>query len=160
MRKIFNPYGRIEGYNCFGCSSKNEYGLQMQFRDEGEDVVSEWSPQMRFQGYKNVLHGGIQATLIDEIASWCVQIRMKTAGVTSNLNVRYRKPVYTSEKRIILRSRIEQQRKNLVDVKVELYNETHELCAEALVTYFTFAREVAERNFYYPDYESFFEDQS
>lgn len=160
MRRINNPYGRIEGYNCFGCSSNNEHGLQMQFSEEGKDIVSEWFPQQRFQGYKNVLHGGIQATLIDEIASWCVQIRKKTAGVTSNLNVRYRKPVYTSESKITLRSRIEQERKNLVDVKVELYNEINELCAEALVTYFTFPREVAERNFHYPDYESFFEDQS
>lgn len=160
IRKIKNPYGRIEGYYCFGCSSNNEHGLQMQFSEEGEDIVSQWSPSKRFQGYKNVLHGGIQATLMDEIASWCVQIRMKTAGVTSNLNIRYRKPVYTSEKNITLRSRIDQHRRNLVDVKVELYNETGELCAEAVATYFTFPRDVAERNFYYPDYESFFEDQS
>lgn len=159
MRKINNPYGQMEGYNCFGCSPNNVHGLQMQFYEDGEDIVSEWSPRSRFQGYKDILHGGIQATLMDEIASWCVQIRSKTAGVTSNLDIRYRKPVYTTDEIIRLRSRVVDVRRNLIDIKVELYNSRDDLCAEAVATYFTFKREVAERIFRYPDYESFFEDQ-
>lgn len=160
MRKIINPYGELRGYQCFGCSPNNVHGLQMQFFEDGEDIVSIWSPRSRFQGYKDILHGGIQATLMDEIASWCVQIRMKTVGVTSNLEIRYRKPVYTTDDKITLRSRILEVRRNLVDIQVELYNGRDELCAEGMATYFTFKREVAERNFHFPDYKRFFEDQN
>ncbi len=77
MKKIRNPYVDLKGYNCFGCSPNNIQGLHMHFEEHGEKIISEWTPKMQFQGYKNVLHGGIQATLMDEIASWCVQIKQK-----------------------------------------------------------------------------------
>ncbi len=90
---IRNPYTTQEGHNCFACSPNNHLGLKMQFFEEREYVISEWQPSDQFAGYKNVLHGGIQATVLDEIASWCVQIKLKTAGVTANMNLRYKKPV-------------------------------------------------------------------
>ena len=71
MKKIVNPYakaGRAE-YQCFGCSPQNAKGLQMKFQLDGEEVVSVWNPQKWAEGYMNVLHGGIQATLLDEVAA-------------------------------------------------------------------------------------------
>ena len=91
-RKIINPFAGRSGYNCFGCSPDNKLGLQLSFLNEGEYIVARWLPQPQFQGYHNLLHGGIQATLLDEIASWYVYARLHTAGVTSRLAVRYRKP--------------------------------------------------------------------
>ena len=67
MKKIVNPYakaGRAE-YQCFGCSPQNAKGLQMKFQLDGEEVVSVWNPQKWAEGYMNVLHGGIQATLLE-----------------------------------------------------------------------------------------------
>jgi len=55
----------------------------MQFFDEGDSVISTWEPTGNFQGWHNVLHGGIQATLMDEIASWVVFTKLGTTGVTS-----------------------------------------------------------------------------
>jgi acyl-coenzyme A thioesterase PaaI-like protein len=48
----------------------------MTFFDDGEGIVSNWGPKEGYQGYDKVLHGGIQATLIDEIASWVVYVRL------------------------------------------------------------------------------------
>lgn len=158
MRKIRNPYSEIEGYNCFGCSPNNEQGLQMEFKEEGEYIVSNWKPRQHFQGYHNVLHGGIQATLMDEIASWCVQVKQKTAGVTSNMDIRYKKPVYTDKGEIIIKASIKEQRRNLTDVKVELYNHNNKLCSTALITYFTFPEKVARERFYYSDFDSFYQE--
>ena len=105
--KIINPYTKLPGYNCFGCSPDNTVGLQLQFFEEDEYLVSEWMPKQHLSGYKNVLHGGIQATLLDEIASWAVQIKLRTAGVTANLNLRYKKPVLVDEGQITLRAKID-----------------------------------------------------
>ena len=80
MRKIINTYNNLEGYNCFGCSSNNEQGLQMEFYEDGEFVVSYWEPKQHFAGYGNILHGGIQSLILDEIASWVVYVKVKTAG--------------------------------------------------------------------------------
>ena len=87
---MFNAYSELEGYNCFGCSPTNPCGLKCRFVDEGEYVTCHWMPDENFQGFFHILHGGIQATLMDEIASWVIFSRMKTAGVTANMNIKYR----------------------------------------------------------------------
>jgi len=157
MRKIINPYAKIEGYNCFGCSPDNENGLQMQFVEDGDFLICDWEPRGFLQGYHNVLHGGIQATLMDEIASWFVQIKLKTAGVTSTMNIRYRKTVPSNQGKIHLRAKLKATRRNLVDVEVELFNTNGELGAEGVITYYTFPPEVAKEKMYFPEHKEFFE---
>lgn len=156
-RKIVNPYDRIEEHNCFACSKHNLSGLKMSFYEEDGFVFSEWKPQPEFQGYHNVLHGGIQATLMDEISSWCVQIKLKTAGVTSRLEIKYKRPVYCNKGKIKLKAKIVETVKNIAKVHVWLYDSEENLCSESVAKFIIFPREVAEKSFYYPDYESFFE---
>ena len=72
MKKISNGYVSLKDYNCFGCSPNNGNGLRLHFYSEGDFVISKWTPTHDFEGYHNVLHGGIQATLLDEIANWSV----------------------------------------------------------------------------------------
>ena len=157
MKKILNPYTKYEGYNCFGCSPKNDNGLKMEFFEEGEYIICNWKPITFLQGYKNVLHGGIQATLMDEIGSWFIQIKLKTAGVTSNMNVRYLDTVSVVNGDIKLRASLIKKRRNLIDVFVELFNSEGTLCAKGEITYFTFSPEVAKEKMFYPDYDEFFE---
>jgi Conserved hypothetical protein len=155
MKKILNPYPKYPGYIFYACSPNNEYGLRMGFFEDGDDIICEWKPINYMQGYHNMLHGGIQATLIDEIASWYVQIKFKTAGVTSSMNVKYIKPVSMLNDKITLKASLKKKRRNLIDMEVELRNANDELCAKGEVTYFTFSQEVARRDFSYPDYIEF-----
>ncbi len=129
----------------------------MSFYEEDGFVVSEWLPKPEFQGYHNVLHGGIQATLMDEISSWCVQLKLKTAGVTSRLEAKYKRPVYCDKGKIKLKAKIKEVNKNIATVHVQLFNAEEKLCSESIAKFIVFPREIAENKFYYPDYESFFE---
>jgi uncharacterized protein (TIGR00369 family) len=156
MQKLKNPYTQMEGYNCFGCSPNNITGLRMEFYDEGEYICCVWKPQKAFQGYKNVLHGGIQVTLMDEIASWVVQAKLGTAGVTSKLQTQFFKPVFMDEENIILKAKVHEVRRNIVVVEAGLHNSKNELCSQSLVSYFTFNTEVAKEKFFYPGKESFY----
>jgi len=159
MRKIRNPFAGREGYNCFGCSPDNALGLQLHFTEEGDEILSQWTPAEHFHGYQNVLHGGIQATLMDEIASWVVYVKVQRSGVTSTMNVRYLQPVYVDKGTISLRARIKAMRRNLADIEVKLYQgEENKLCAESMITYFTYSLERSKESFFYPDHEDFFED--
>lgn len=155
MTKIKNPYVGMDGYQCFGCSPDNENGLQMQFKEEGEYIVCDWEPRGFLQGYVNVLHGGIQATLMDEIASWLVQVKLGTAGVTSKLTIRYLKPVPVNEGNIRIRAKLMETKRNLVHIKAELFCHDGNLCAEAEVTYFTFDEKVARERLHYPGVQAF-----
>ena len=71
MRAIINPWvGNTNGYNCFGCCPDNPRGVHMRFYWDGEQVVSVWRANPNFVSWIDTLHGGIQATLLDEICGW------------------------------------------------------------------------------------------
>ena len=61
MKKIINPWKGMDGYYCFGCAPNNEAGVKMEFYEDGDDIVSIWHPEAKYQGWVNTLHGGIQA---------------------------------------------------------------------------------------------------
>jgi acyl-coenzyme A thioesterase PaaI-like protein len=79
-------------------------------------------------------------------------------GITSNLNVRYLRPVLLGKGNIVIKASLLKKRRNLVDIIVEIIDSENIVCAEATVTYFTFPTEVAKKNFNYPDYNEFFEN--
>lgn len=143
MRKIKNPWIDKEGYDCYGCCHDNPIGLHMDFYEDGDDIVCFWNPQQHFQGWIDTLHGGIQSTLIDEIASWVVFRKMSTTGVTSNLEVKFKKPVMTTENQITLRAHIVELRRNIATIEVQLYNSKNELATIGKAVYFTFSQEKA-----------------
>ena len=158
--KIRNPFSRLEGYNCFGCSPDNPLGLHLEFTEENDEIVSHWIPGTNFQGYFNILHGGIQATLIDEIASWTVYVKVKTAGFTSKADIRYLKPVRMDQGPITLRSKVKQMRRNLADIEILLFDRNTTLCTRGLLTFFTYPLEQSKQSMYYPDHGLFYENQN
>ena len=157
MKKLRNPFTNLDGYNCFGCSPHNTLGLHLTFTEEGDEIVSRWVPDMNYQGYFNILHGGIQATLMDEIASWTVYVKVKTAGFTSKAEIKYLKTVGMDQGPITLRSKVKQMRRNLADIEVLLFDKNNTLCAEGLLTFFTFPLEKSKQSMYYPDHTEFYE---
>lgn len=157
MRKIINPYAELDGFECFGCSPKNDVGFHLQFFEEGDYVTAKWEPKQYLQGYKDVLHGGIQTTLLDEIASWVVYVKAETAGVTSDLNIRFIKPVFTIDTEITIRAKIIKREKRVVTILGELFNSKNVLCAEAHINYVVYDPEFAKKKLHYPGIEAFFE---
>ncbi|MDR1221928.1 MAG: PaaI family thioesterase [Tannerella sp.] len=157
MKKIKNPYCNMEGYNCFGCAPHNNHGLHLEFFLDGDNtIVAYWNPETYYQGYFNVLHGGIQAALLDEAAGWVVSIILRTAGVTSRMEVRYRKPVMVTDKTLTIKAKLLENEKRLAAIKAELVNEKGELCAEANVQYFIFPQQTAMEKYHYPGIDAFF----
>lgn len=159
MKQLSNPFASLEGYNCFGCSPDNPLGLRMKFFEDGEEIVSVWDPENRYQGYNDVLHGGIQATLMDEIASWVVYVKLQTAGFTSRADVRYRKPVFVNRGVLTLRAHCKSMRRNLADIEVKLFDHDNVLCSEGNFTYFTYPVEKAREHMYYPGPSSFYKSE-
>jgi uncharacterized protein (TIGR00369 family) len=53
---------------CFVCGRDNPVGLYMRFEDNGRDeVVSEYTVPERYQGYPGIVHGGVLASMLDEV---------------------------------------------------------------------------------------------
>lgn len=157
-RKIFNPYLRSgrKDYNCFGCSPNNDKGLQLKFELDGDEVVAVWNPQRWAEGFRNILHGGIQAALLDELCSWVVQTICKTVGVTTSMEISYRRAVLISDGEIILRARLTEQNSRMAFVEGKLLTKDGTVCATAKCKFFIFPVEKAMAEYDYPGGEAFF----
>ena len=160
MRKIKNPFITTKDYCCFGCSPDNSNGLRMDFYEDGDEIFCEWIPTQHLQGYPNVLHGGIQSALMDEIAYWAVLIKLKTAAVTSKMEVKLKKSVYMNKGNIFLRAKIvDVMRDKIAHVSVTLSDSENNICATGNIYYYLFSLEESIKNYNYPeDYSCFFDN--
>ncbi len=94
---------------CFGCGAENELGLQLAFRRIAEHTVEcEYVAPVHYRGAPTVLHGGIQATILDEVMGKAVHLafhdRPEMRIVTADFSLRYRRPAPLGE---TLRARAE-----------------------------------------------------
>ncbi|MYH08176.1 MAG: PaaI family thioesterase [Rhodothermaceae bacterium] len=85
--------------NCFVCGRNNPRGLYMTFYDNGDDVVeSHYTIPELFRGYPGIVHGGVQASILDEIAGRISLVEdMRAFMMSVRLDVKYRHPVPTEE---------------------------------------------------------------
>jgi len=143
MKKLINPYLNKEGYNCFGCSPGNRIGLHLQFWEDGDDVLTVWTPADDYAGWVDTLHGGIIATLMDEVANWVISRKLQAAGVTSHLEVKFRRPVSTLEPQITVRGHLAGHVRNYHTVELTLHDSQGRLCDEGRAVYCIFGEEHA-----------------
>ena len=151
MKKIKNPWLPLtgKGYNCFACAPCNPYGLKMEFYEDGDDVVCVWNPGDNYQGWLKTLHGGIQATLMDELGGWIVNRKLQTAGMTTQLTMKYRHPVPTGDDvRIEIRAHIREMKRNFAFIDAELTCDG-QVCSMCEMTYYCFSKEKAASDFFF-----------
>ena len=141
----------MSGYNCIGCSPDNPFGLHLHFYEDGDDIVSKWKPSGNYQGWLNTLHGGIQALLLDEVCGWVITRKLQTAGVTSKMETRYKRPVSTLDTELTVRAHIREQRRNIVVIDATLADCTGTICTEATCTYYAFSKEKAQSDMHFTE---------
>lgn len=160
MKKIRNPWkeepDNRHDYNCFGCSPFNEIGLQLEFCEDGDELIAKWQPRKSLEGWMGVLHGGIQATLLDELGGWIVMIKLKTAGVTSEMNVTYLKPVKVSKGQLTVKGRLRSFEGRIAKITCSLFDSEGTECVKADLDYFCFPEKVAKARYHYPGIEAFY----
>ena len=99
MREETGDAREDEELGCFGCSPDNRHGLRLVFRTLADGSVEcTFAPPGRFVGAPGVLHGGVQATLLDEAMGHAIHAGdggPELDVVTLDLRVRYRRPAPT-----------------------------------------------------------------
>jgi uncharacterized protein (TIGR00369 family) len=99
-----------DDHHCFVCGEKNPAGLHLTFRLQEGKVFSEFIPQKIHQGYKDIVHGGLISTILDE-AMVKVALMQRMPVVTAEMTVRFRNPLRTGEKVIVEAAIITMNRK-------------------------------------------------
>ena len=118
---------------CFVCGDKNEIGLQVKFFADETHAIGEYTAQEQFQGYHGILHGGITASLLDEIMIKAVYA-LDVVAVTAEMTVRYKKPVKTGD-RLTLTGKVLAKRGRFFSTSGEARRADGELVATATGKY-------------------------
>lgn len=83
---------------CFLCGRQNDIGLKMTWYHDDDQIRTTVTVPEHFNGYPEVVHGGIVAAILDETAGRAVLINgnHETLMVTLKLEVTYRRPTPTN----------------------------------------------------------------
>lgn len=116
---------------CFGCGARNLNGLQLHFHRTGDEIWAEHTPDVRFQGFPGVLHGGVIATMLDETLSRAAVFAGQWM-MTARLEIRYRRAAPVGRP-LRVTARPIQVRKRMVSARgeVRLADEPDIVLAEA-----------------------------
>lgn len=144
IKRIINPWIGTENYNCIGCSPDNPFGLHLDFYEEGDDIVTKWKPSQNYSGYVSVLHGGIQALILDELCGWVISRKLQLVGVTSKLEVQYKHSVSTLDPELTARAHIVEKRRNILTLEATLSDSAGKICTTARCLFFVFSKEKSE----------------
>ncbi len=82
---------------CFVCGEKNPSGLHLRFVLHEGKVFTEFIPLKIHQGYKDIIHGGLISTILDE-AMVKAALMQGIPAVTAEITVRFRNPLFAGEK--------------------------------------------------------------
>jgi acyl-coenzyme A thioesterase PaaI-like protein len=114
---------------CLCCGEKNPLGFKMKFRYEGEKLLSEVIIPKEYQGFANIVHGGVLGTLLDELMVNLYWLKGEKA-VTAEYQIRLKAPCPVNQKVLLSAWRVEAKR-NILLTEAEARLEGGMLVAEA-----------------------------
>jgi acyl-coenzyme A thioesterase PaaI-like protein len=123
------PRFEIAPHHCFACGTLNANGIGLVLHIERGRSWVELALEPRFQGWDGIVHGGILATILDEVMAWAL-VGEDSWGLTARLDVDFKKPVRVDQ-RIRAEGWITRSRRRLVDTDARL---TDALTGDVLAT--------------------------
>jgi len=85
---LFGP-----GNRCFACGPQHASGFHLEFRVEGDAVLTDFLPGEAHQGAPHVMHGGLVTTVADELGGWALIALRERFGFTGTMKSRFARPV-------------------------------------------------------------------
>lgn len=115
---------------CFGCGEKNPIGLHLNFESVEDKVVAKKIVPKEYQGYSNVVHGGIVTTMLDEAMGSFIQQKYNEQAMTGRLEIRYKHPTPVDEE-LKISAWQESQRRNIISMQAVIEKADGTITAEA-----------------------------
>ena len=76
-------------HNCFACGDANPIGMHLHIELGEGEARTTWTAGDDFVGWEDKVHGGMLATLLDEVMAWAPS-SYDSWAVTAEMNLRYR----------------------------------------------------------------------
>src|SRR3989454_831281 len=118
-------------HSCFVCGESNPVGLKLRFETDGRVVQTRFVPRAEHVGFKQTVHGGLIATLLDEIMVWACAVATKRFAFCAELNVRFVHPLRPGEEVMAMAELVANRRGKGFEPKAELRKQRGLLLAAA-----------------------------
>ena len=79
--------------SCFVCGTDNPGGLDLAPERDGRKIVVRFTPGDTHRGFSKAVHGGITASLLDEVVGVAAGQRSGEKCATVELTVAYKRPL-------------------------------------------------------------------
>ena len=116
-------------HNCFACGDKNPIGMHLHIELGDGEARTTWTAGDDFVGWEDKVHGGMLATLLDEVMAWAPS-SYDSWAVTAEMSLRYRSPANPGEE-LSARGWVTQRRRRIYHVRGEIHGQDGRLIAEA-----------------------------
>ena len=130
-REIVAADGRryaFADHNCFACGGENPIGMRLHIELGEGTARTAWTVGDHYVGWSDKAHGGIIATLLDEVMAWAPS-SYDSWAVTAEMSVRYRSPASPGEE-LTAEARVVERRRRIYDVRGEVRGADGRLVAE------------------------------
>jgi uncharacterized protein (TIGR00369 family) len=122
-------------HSCFVCGESNPHGLKLRFHSDGRTVTARFTARVEHIGFKGVVHGGVIATVLDEIMVWACAVNTRRFAFCAELNVRYLNPLSPGQEVIACGELVENRRDRIFLPTGRLVSASGEVHAEATGKY-------------------------
>lgn len=121
--------------SCFVCGEANAAGLKLRFETDGQIVRARFVPGPQHVGFRQTVHGGLIATLLDEIMVWACAVQTKRFAFCAELNVRFLQPLRPDQP-VVASGKLEANRRGkLFEARAELQDQAGHALALATGKY-------------------------
>jgi len=121
--------------SCFVCGESNIHGLRLRFHAEEQRVHTRFTPRAEHIGFKGVTHGGILATVLDEIMVWAVAVGTRRFAYCAEMTVRFQRPAKPDEELLVTAELVTNRRNKMFEAKAELRDAAGQVVATATGKY-------------------------
>ena len=118
-------------HSCFVCGDANAIGLNLRFETDGHVVRTRFTPRPEHIGFKQVVHGGIIATLLDEIMVWACVAKTRRLAYCAEMTVRFLHPLRPGEETIATGELAANRRDRIFEAKADLKDANGKIFAMA-----------------------------
>jgi uncharacterized protein (TIGR00369 family) len=132
-----------ENHSCFGCSPTNPCGLRMTFFTDGTSVFTELNVPEHTAGWKNLVHGGVISTILDEVMGWSAIFLLKRFVLTKSISVDFLKPAFVGGKVRAEGKILDYRNAREAVMESTLFDGDGNLCFRGTGTFAVFAPEAA-----------------
>lgn len=88
----------VQTWHCFGCDPNHAKGLRLRFTAPAPDLLrSEFTLSDDYTGFASIVHGGIIATIFDDVMMWCLLRHRRRLFVTSEMNQQLLRPALAGQ---------------------------------------------------------------